>query len=106
MSKHTPTPWGIELDTCITLGEDNDSWNEQGNPWHAEAYGQGAETDKANAEHIVKCVNENERLHAERDELVAALEELLEAYTPGEDEHCDDTAEWDRARAILAKVKS
>ena len=97
--KHTPTPWGVELDTCITLGEDNDSWDEQGNPWHAEAYGQGAETDQANAEFIVRAVNAY-------DELVAALEELLEAYTPGEDERCDDTAEWDRARAILAKVKS
>ena len=113
MSKHTPTPWLVSGKGDNNLdGPDFDNGrsviNEDG--WHIahcwnlddEAHGINP---LANAAHIVKCVNE-------RDELVAALADLLfalntaEAITGNSGFKKVFSKSLEQARAALARAKS
>jgi hypothetical protein len=87
MTEHTPTPWMVEATArafYIAAGE-------------SELVGSTTidDTGKANAEHIVRCVN----LH---DELVAALTGILESYVPRRDSDDPDVM---AAQAALAKAR-
>jgi hypothetical protein len=71
MNKHTPTPWGFIYDGSSewSIGPADDP---QSNPVMT-IWSKDDDKARANAAHIVKCVNE-------REELVEALSILLKEY--------------------------
>lgn len=90
-TNHTPTPWRIGDAGRTVFGPPN------GNPSPETV----AHTSRANAAHIVRCVNGH-------DALVAALRDLtryVDAYEYGRKWAGRPHAEMDAARAALAAAK-
>jgi gamma-glutamyl phosphate reductase len=97
-AKHTPGPWEsaysvhgarflIRAERGAVIGE----------VWHSAA---------ANAAFIVKACNAHDRLTAERDELVAALRDMLNLYDGRMYSMADHPERVAAARAALAKVQA
>lgn len=91
-TNHTPTPWHVASDG-LTIKECCDS--DRAFPFTVAKVDDVSRTDRANASHIVRCVNSH-------DALVAALENLVETHDLGEAMHAEF---WDIARAALAAAK-
>ena len=80
--KHTPTPWVLDTEDvlCITNGKTRRAiavihGTRPSN--YADKQEEAYCLERvANAEHIVKCVNENEALHARIEELENVIKEL------------------------------
>lgn len=88
--KHTPTPWAIydkPAHSCcwefIGVNIEQAVRDEVADPIF--------EADEANARHIVKCVNNHDRL-------VEALDGLLDMWDGA------PIDEWEKARALLAEL--
>ena len=97
ISKVTRRPWAVD---------DSDVTGNDGDTLVAVMFGDGLRGSdmepprvKANAAHIVHCVNAH-------DELVEALENVIRAWDLDRDEVApDDYERVEKARALLAKVK-
>lgn len=102
MSNHTPTPWKFEDRSIFTA---NDRMNEIA---HVRGYDdahperlteKSFDEDVANAEHIVKCVNEREQIVAALACLV--LDQRTVAYL-----RANDPQALKQARAALDKARA
>lgn len=120
---HTPTPWKVRNATDIfsELGADsgdgcvaasNDGWQIADCSVGLTSTADGLvhlsnDVKRANAAHIVKCVNEHDELVAALEWAMSIHEQLEDAgfviYDPHTPKHL---REIDKARTILARVKS
>ena len=105
MSKEiTPTPWEwVERESIWQdelVGANGDIILDDGSA--CGEYSQTISKEDANAKHIVKCVNENEALHARIKELESGLKDIKEHQESRIDGEAEDYGhEWDIATQLI-----
>lgn len=96
MSKHTPTPW--ESQNNVIFGDVDNPEHDGDSPYIGKLEGQLEDDNKANAAHIVKCVN----VH---DELLEALKGLLDELSSEEMDRLENSAILRAVYAAIAKAE-
>jgi hypothetical protein len=113
MNRHTATPWEISGGALRIFGRSIGG----GCEWVATVEGATPENGLsptpplalANAQHIIRCVNERDDLLDQRDQLVAALQAFLrapaiESGRPGSVSIEVQTFNLNTARAVLTRI--
>ena len=92
-TSHTPTPWKV-LSNDLVYGSDGYRVTDCEHAAYSERPMPPTKVDKANAAHIVRCVNE-------REGLLAALRDLMKSC-----KNWAPTIDCSRAQAVITKAET